>query len=54
MEMAEFSLDCQEEESVSKPQEYVLICCALLDYLNSIMIEYTIPSTLMTPYGTWK
>lgn len=51
MEMAEFSLEGQEEESVSKPQEYVIICCALLDYLNSIMIKYTIPSTLMTP---WK
>lgn len=38
MEMAEFSLDGQEEESVSKPQEYVLICCALLDDLYSLMI----------------
>lgn len=52
MEMAEFSIDCQEEESVSKPQEYVLICCALLDYLYSLIIKCAIP--VMKPYDTWK
>lgn len=51
MEMAEFSIDGQEEESVSKPQEYVLICCALLDYLYSLIIKCAIP--VMKPYDTW-
>lgn len=53
MEMAEFSLEGQEEESVSKPQEYVLICCALLDNIYSLIIKYAIHSIVMKPYGTW-
>lgn len=53
MEMAEFSIDCQEEESVSKPQEYVLICCAVLDNIYSLIIKYAIHSTVMNPYDTW-